>query len=90
MLQEILIPLIIMGLAELGDKTQLSILLLAAQTETKKHIQLFLGTMLAFLIVDGIAILAGGYITHIASEELIKTLSSTVFILFGLLLLIFR
>ena len=90
MLQEILIPLIIVGLAELGDKTQLSILLLATQTETKKHIQLFLGTMLAFLIVDGIAILAGSYVTHIASEELIKTLSGAVFIFFGLLLIIFR
>jgi putative Ca2+/H+ antiporter (TMEM165/GDT1 family) len=90
MLQEILIPLFIVGLAELGDKTQLSILLLATKTETQKHIHLFLGTMLAFLIVDGIAILAGDYITHIASEELIKTFSGAVFIIFGLLLLIFR
>jgi putative Ca2+/H+ antiporter (TMEM165/GDT1 family) len=39
--------------------------------------------------VDGIAILAGGCVTHIASEELIKTLSGAVFIIFGLLL-IFR
>ena len=89
MLQEILIPLIIVGLAELGDKTQLFILLLATKTEAEKHIQLFLGTMLAFLVVDGIAILAGGCVTHIASEELIKTLSGAVFIIFGLLL-IFR
>ena len=52
MLQDILIPLIIVGLAELGDKTQLSTLLLASKTE--RHIQLFLGVILAFLIVDGI------------------------------------
>jgi putative Ca2+/H+ antiporter (TMEM165/GDT1 family) len=87
LLQEILIPFIVVGLAELGDKTQLFILLLATKTEAEKHIQLFLGTMLAFLIVDGIAIVAGGCVTHVASEELIKTLSSAVFIVFGLLLL---
>ncbi len=61
MLQDILIPLIVVGLAELGDKTQLSTLLLASKT--KKHIQLFLGTILAFLIVDGIAI-QNGEIRH--------------------------
>ena len=49
MLQDILIPLIVVGLAELGDKTQLSILLLASKTE--KHMQLFLGTILAFFIL---------------------------------------
>ena len=64
MLQDILIPLIVVGLAELGDKTQLSTLLLASKTE--RHLHLFLGTILAFLIVDGIAILAGEWITHIA------------------------
>ena len=56
MVPDILIPLIVVGLAELGDKTQLSTLLLASKTD--KHIRLFLGTILAFLIVDGIAILA--------------------------------
>ncbi|MCD6455832.1 MAG: TMEM165/GDT1 family protein [Methanophagales archaeon] len=88
MLQDILIPLIVVGLAELGDKTQLSTLLLASKTE--RHIQLFLGVILAFLIVDGIAILAGEWIAHIAPGGLIKMLSGAVFIIFGFLTLIFR
>ena len=88
MLQDILIPLIVVGLAELGDKTQLAILLSASKTE--RHLHLFLGTILAFLIVDGIAILAGEWITNIAPGGLIKMLSGVVFIIFGLVILIFR
>ena len=56
---DILIPLIVVGLAELGDKTQPTLLLSASKTE--KHLHLFLGAMLAFLIVDGTAILAGDW-----------------------------
>ena len=85
MLQDILIPLVVVGLAELGDKTQLATLLLASKTE--KHLHLLLGVMLAFLIVDGIAILAGGWITSIAPIDLIKLLSGAIFIIFGLLML---
>ena len=88
MVPDILIPLIVVGLAELGDKTQLSTLLLASKTE--KHLHLLLGVILAFLIVDGIAILAGEWITHIAPGGLIKKLSGAVFIIFGLVILIFR
>ena len=88
MVPDILIPLIVVGLAELGDKTQLSTLLLASKTD--KHLHLLLGIILAFLIVDGIAILAGEWITDIAPRELIKMLSGVIFIIFGLLTLIFR
>ena len=88
MVPDILIPLIVVGLAELGDKTQLSTLLLASKTD--KHLHLLLGIILAFLIVDGIAILAGEWITDIAPRELIKMLSGVIFIIFGFLTLIFR
>ncbi|MGB3457770.1 MAG: TMEM165/GDT1 family protein [Halobacteriota archaeon] len=84
MLQDLLIPLIVVGLAELGDKTQLSVLLLASKTE--KHLLLFLGTILAFFIVDGIAILAGEEITHLIPGSLMKILSAAVFIISGLLI----
>ncbi len=86
MLEEILIPLIVVGLAELGDKTQLSILLLSSKT--KKHRELLAGVILAFLVVDGIAILAGGWITTIFDAGLIKPLSGAVFIIFGVLVLV--
>jgi putative Ca2+/H+ antiporter (TMEM165/GDT1 family) len=88
MLQDILIPLIVVGLAELGDKTQLSVLLLASKTE--KHMQLFLGTILAFFIVDGLAILAGEGIAHLVPVDLLNILSGSVFIFWGFTILFFR
>ena len=86
MLQEILIPLVVVGLAELGDKTQLALLLSASKTE--KHLHLFLGAMLAFLVVDGTAIVAGDWVASIATDNSVKILSGALFILFGLLTLI--
>ena len=88
MLQDILIPLIVVGLAELGDKTQLSVLLLASKTE--KHLLLFLGTILAFFIVDGLAILAGEWIAHLVPVNLLNILSGAVFIFWGFAILLFR
>jgi len=85
MLDDILIPFIVVGLAELGDKTQLSILLLSSRT--KRHLSLLLGVMLAFLLVDGTAILAGGWIMDIAPQNLIKIFSGIIFVVFGILVL---
>ena len=78
MLQDLLIPLIVVGLAELGDKTQLSVLLLASKTE--KHLLLFLGTILTFFTVDGLAILAGEWIADLVPSNLLNILSGAVFI----------
>ncbi|ODS35185.1 MAG: hypothetical protein A7316_10735 [Candidatus Altiarchaeales archaeon WOR_SM1_86-2] len=86
MLEDILIPLIVVGLAELGDKTQILILLLSSKT--KKHMHLLLGVTLAFLVVDGIAILAGELITNIVPTSLIKIASGIIFVIFGVLILI--
>ena len=85
MLQDIWIPLIVVGLAELGDKTQLSILLLSLKM--KKRLYLLLGLILAFLIVDGIAILAGEWITNAVPISSVKILSGAIFIIFGVLIL---
>lgn len=85
MLKDILIPLIMVGTAELGDKTQLSVLLLSSRT--KKHLHLLFGVILAFLVVDGIAILAGGWITNIVPTSLIRILSGIIFIIFGVMIL---
>jgi putative Ca2+/H+ antiporter (TMEM165/GDT1 family) len=49
-----IIPLLAVGLAEMGDKTQLSILLLSSRTQ--EYFRLLLGVMLAFLLADGFAI----------------------------------
>lgn len=85
MLGDLLIPLITVGLAELGDKTQLSILLLTSKT--KGHFHLLLGVLLAFLIVNGVAVVAGSWITHLLPRIWLEISSGIVFIIFGALTL---
>jgi putative Ca2+/H+ antiporter (TMEM165/GDT1 family) len=84
-LEDILIPLVAVGLAEMGDKTQLSVLLLSSRT--REYIQLLLGVMLAFLLADGFAILVGSWVTNVIPIHLIKLVSGAVFILFGIMIL---
>lgn len=78
---EILIPFLAVGLAEIGDKTQLSVILLSSRT--REYTRLLAGVMLAFLITDGIAILLGSWVTEIVPIHLVKLISGTIFILFG-------
>ncbi|MDD4446342.1 MAG: TMEM165/GDT1 family protein [Methanothrix sp.] len=84
-LDEMIIPLLAVGLAEMGDKTQLSILLLSSRT--REYFRLLLGVMLAFLLADGIAILVGSWATNVIPVHLVKIVSGLVFILFGILIL---
>ena len=78
--------MIAIAIAELGDKTQLSVLLLSSKTT--KHLQILIGVLLAFLIVDGVAIAAGSWITTFMPLFYLKIVSGLVFILFGILILI--
>jgi putative Ca2+/H+ antiporter (TMEM165/GDT1 family) len=80
-----LIPLVAVGLAEMGDKTQLSVLLLSSRT--REYVQLLLGVMLAFLLADGFAILVGSWVTGVIPGHLVKLVSGAVFLLFGVMIL---
>ncbi len=82
---DILIPFISIGLAELGDKTQLAILLLSSKT--RRHFELLAGIMLAFFLVDGLAVLAGTWITRLVPLGVLRILSGSLFILVGILIL---
>ena len=86
MIEDILIPLVIIGLAEFGDKSQMALLVLSSKTQ--KRLPLLIGAVSAFLIVDGIAILAGNWIKDIISIGLIKSISGIIFIIFGILILV--
>jgi len=85
MMADVLLPLIAVGLAELGDKTQLSILLLSSKTT--KHLQLLLGVFFAFLAVDGVAVLVGSWVTDIVPIDVLRLTAGSVFVIFGLLTL---
>lgn len=84
-MKSFLIPFLSIALAELGDKTQLAIVLLSAKTS--KRLSLFLGTVLAFFLADGSAILAGSWITRVIPILWIKIFSGSLFIFFGILTL---
>lgn len=85
MIQDFLIPFIAIGLAELGDKTQLAVLCLASKT--KNYLQLLAGVVLAFVIMDGLAVIMGDFVTKIIPLDYIKICSGIVFIVFGILTL---
>jgi putative Ca2+/H+ antiporter (TMEM165/GDT1 family) len=61
---------------------------LLLSSKTKKHLQLLIGAILAFAIVDGIAILAGTWITTIIPINYLKIISAIVFVVIGLLMFI--
>jgi len=82
MLQDFLIPLLVIGLGELGDKTNIAVFLLASKIKNPMH--LFVGSMVAFLIVDGVAILAGKWVTTLVPVHIIKIFGGVLFILLGL------
>ncbi|MGC8849620.1 MAG: TMEM165/GDT1 family protein [Candidatus Bathyarchaeia archaeon] len=85
MLEDLLIPLITVGLAELGDKTQLSLLFLSSRIE--RRLSLILGVLSGFLVVDGVAVMAGSWATQLLPEFWLRLGSGAFFITLGVLIL---
>lgn len=85
MIQDIFIPFLLVGLAELGDKTQLAVLVLS--TKTKKYGSLLAGVMLAFALTDGIAIVLGDFIASVVPLNYVRIFAGLLFVIFGVLML---
>ncbi len=83
---DFLSPFIAIALAELGDKSQLSIFLLSSRT--KRRFSLLLGVMCGFGVVDGLAIFVGSWIVKLVPTQWISVASGTLFIVLGILLLL--
>lgn len=77
------IPFTAILFAELFDKSQLSVLLLASKT--KRHAELLLGVFLAFVVVDGLAILLGSVVTQLLPPLVLRLVSGLLFIVFGVM-----
>jgi Ca2+/H+ antiporter, TMEM165/GDT1 family len=71
-------------LAELGDKTQLASIMLAA--ESRKIWTVFLGASLALITVTLLGVLFAQIITQLVPANLIKKIASAGFILLGVLI----
>lgn len=81
-MQDFIVPFLTVGLAEMGDKTQLAVFCLASRT--RKRLALFLGVLLAFIITDGIAIALGNLISQLVPLGYVKVISGAVFVVFGI------
>lgn len=82
-MESFLIPFVTIALAEMLDKSQLAILLLAGRY--KNHTSLFSGVAVAFLLLSALAVLAGSFITTLIPPLVLQIVAGILFILFGLL-----
>ncbi|MBD3388802.1 MAG: UPF0016 domain-containing protein [Candidatus Altiarchaeales archaeon] len=85
MAADFIAPFIAVGLAELGDKTQLALILLS--TRTKRRVLLLSGAVLGFLLVDGVAVAAGSWVGDALPRDVVKAAAGLAFILFGAVML---
>jgi len=75
-------------LAELGDKTQLAAIALAA--ESKSPIAVFVGAVVALGLVTLIGVAIGGTVTKVIPARYIRMAAGALFILVGAFMLIPR
>jgi putative Ca2+/H+ antiporter (TMEM165/GDT1 family) len=72
-------------LAELGDKTQLAAMAMAARSESP--LTVFLGAMAGFGLLTLIGVAFGGLLSKFVPELYVRIGSGLLFILFGLLII---
>jgi len=71
--------------AEFADKTQLMAIGISAKSE--RPFMVWLGCVLAYMIVTAIAVLLGTTLSRYIKPELLRTVAGAVFILIGLFVL---
>ena len=72
-------------LAELGDKTQLAVITMSADTNSK--LSVFLGAALALVIVSLLGVLVGGVLSAYIPTEWLQRVVAVAFIAIGVLML---
>lgn len=67
-------------IAEMGDKTQLMLIALTSKYKLRDIIS---GTAVAILVLNGLAVLAGGLVSQFIPDWLIKTIAALAFLYFA-------
>ena len=67
-------------IAEMGDKTQLMLIALTSKYKLK---DIIMGTAAAILVLNGLAVLAGGLVSEFIPEWLIKIIAAFAFLYFA-------
>jgi putative Ca2+/H+ antiporter (TMEM165/GDT1 family) len=75
-------------LAELGDKTQLATLSLAASG--KSRLAVFVGAAAALVVTSGIGVLVGEALSRVVPPVWIQRVAGAAFVVMGVLLLVGR
>jgi putative Ca2+/H+ antiporter (TMEM165/GDT1 family) len=73
-------------LAELGDKTQLAVITMSADTNSK--LSVFLGAASALIVVTLIGVLIGGALSQWVPTEWLQRIVAVAFIVIGVLMLL--
>jgi len=73
-------------LAELGDKTQLAAMAMAARSHSP--LAVFVGAMAGFGLVTLVGVAFGGLITRFVPEAYVRFAAGGLFILFGIFILL--
>ncbi len=69
-------------LAEFGDKTQLTILLLTHKTN--RHLLFLTGVISGFFLADILAVIAGQFLSFVLPATYVRIIAGIIFILFGI------
>jgi len=72
---------ILLAMAEVGDKTQLALVTLSVRGSRRS---VFLGALLAFILLDLIGVSIGGALGNVLPLTLVAFFSSSIFIIYGL------
>ena len=75
----------LIAIAELGDKTQLTVIALSAGYD---RVKVFTGAILGFILVTGLGILVGETLFTYISPSWIKIIAGLLFIVFGIWILL--
>lgn len=71
-------------MAELGDKTQLAVIMLSSQNH--RPLPVFLGASLALVAVTLLGVLGGEAATRLVAPQLLRKLAAGLFVVLGLLM----
>ena len=85
MIKLILSTFFLVFLAELGDKTQLTTMLLSTQSQSK--VAVFIGASTALILSSLLGIILGSTINKYISTHLLQITSGIAFIIIGIMLL---
>jgi putative Ca2+/H+ antiporter (TMEM165/GDT1 family) len=84
-LTPLIASLTLFSLMEFGDKTHIAVITLSMKN---KPLEVIVGALGAFALVDGASVLVGGLIADLIPEFWINVISGGLFLLFGVLTLI--